>query len=1000
MADFSQIIQEINTNLPNNTTQAITAAKLRDTLVDLTNTIDTVQDDFESNVNESIDEISNSVSSKQDANVTTYNYTPITYSSEMAAWIAVNGFRTNGNLYVRIFPVTQGSTYKIKGGFATGASSYMYAYLNGDTFLQAYDSAVGQTSTTKEYDITVPIEGTITHIAIQGGTSNQAACSLKEVSETINITNQVIANRDDAAELNVKLQGITATETKVTQQPVTGAYVKGSDGSIASSVNTAYLEIALGETKRVRFLGGWYTSSSYTSGYAFGHYSDTSTWVTDKSSVFDTDASTLGTKEYIVAVPEGATHFRTTTATGSLPALAQYFYCYLQTGERVVDIIGELEGELVETVEYPQTWTTLGGKFAFTVGQAPTITSTSIYRRIWVQNLKVGDIITVRARSGTSAQTGAKTKNGVVVSILSDNPTGTETSVAIRTYVVDDTFDGIAFNNYLGYVHNPNYFCTLTRNENSIDLINGEIEDLQEEINTIIEQGVGKEYNILCFGNSFTQDTISYVPFLLREAEPNYKFNFYFTYMGGMPISQCRAYVGGDGTESIVYNATGGVTGKYVNHGGYDTIYNYTNGQWVVETSHKSYTLYKLAWDANSWTSQSEPTIETVLGIIGDKKWDLITIQQGGAINYKTWDWYYKPYVYDIYATLKNRLNYNFKIGYLMTHGAYATTAEDLLSHYNGIVTNTTKIMENTPTEVLLPYATALQNARTTYLTRFGSYIMDGAKVKNGFVVETFKKSGSSINITCDGTFDAVILNNNNETVSSPTCTLNGITQTWTDGVMYGGLYEYCKPIQRTSSTYKSIYLTNLTEGDVIVSTNDSEDAGVCLLTDTAHVADGIGCLTCSYANALSILDMIGSSKSIVGSQIVPNAEWITEHNIPAASRVYGLSKYNIWLAQQCAVMAKKYPLQITDMVAKGMCKEIEIEMNDAVSSTNPIMSANNSESWTTTLVVPNGMVIGNVSVIMGTTDITADVYTESTNTVSIPNVSAKVTITVTTIPV
>ena len=50
MADFSEIIQEINTNLPDNNTQSITAAKLRDTLIDLTNTIDNQQDSFEGSI--------------------------------------------------------------------------------------------------------------------------------------------------------------------------------------------------------------------------------------------------------------------------------------------------------------------------------------------------------------------------------------------------------------------------------------------------------------------------------------------------------------------------------------------------------------------------------------------------------------------------------------------------------------------------------------------------------------------------------------------------------------------------------------------------------------------------------------------------------------------------------------------------------------------------------------------------------------------------------------
>jgi hypothetical protein len=57
MANFDNIIQEINTNLPDNNTQAITAAKLRTTLIDLTNQIDTVQDDFEAEVNQAIAEV-------------------------------------------------------------------------------------------------------------------------------------------------------------------------------------------------------------------------------------------------------------------------------------------------------------------------------------------------------------------------------------------------------------------------------------------------------------------------------------------------------------------------------------------------------------------------------------------------------------------------------------------------------------------------------------------------------------------------------------------------------------------------------------------------------------------------------------------------------------------------------------------------------------------------------------------------------------------------------
>lgn len=55
MANFDNIIEEINTNLPDNTSQSITAAKLRTTLIDLTNTIDTVQDNFEGDINNTLE---------------------------------------------------------------------------------------------------------------------------------------------------------------------------------------------------------------------------------------------------------------------------------------------------------------------------------------------------------------------------------------------------------------------------------------------------------------------------------------------------------------------------------------------------------------------------------------------------------------------------------------------------------------------------------------------------------------------------------------------------------------------------------------------------------------------------------------------------------------------------------------------------------------------------------------------------------------------------------
>lgn len=61
MADFTDIIQEINTNLPDNTSQSITAEKLRTTLIDLTEKIDDVQDDFETTLTGEFDTLENNI---------------------------------------------------------------------------------------------------------------------------------------------------------------------------------------------------------------------------------------------------------------------------------------------------------------------------------------------------------------------------------------------------------------------------------------------------------------------------------------------------------------------------------------------------------------------------------------------------------------------------------------------------------------------------------------------------------------------------------------------------------------------------------------------------------------------------------------------------------------------------------------------------------------------------------------------------------------------------
>lgn len=195
-------------------------------------------------------------------------------------------------------------------------------------------------------------------------TSNvQTFASGEEVNEThiddthlVNPKDGALPTAADVMQLKAKLEGITSSMVKVNVTPANG-YVSGSNGSIAQYTGMKYIETPIGDAKHVRFLGVKVVSSTST-GYAFGHYTDESdptTWVTDKSAVFDSGASSATEKEYESDVPDNATHFRTTSALSAVSSLEQNFYCYMYRGKNVSELLeGKLEVDKVTYADYSQ----------------------------------------------------------------------------------------------------------------------------------------------------------------------------------------------------------------------------------------------------------------------------------------------------------------------------------------------------------------------------------------------------------------------------------------------------------------------------------------------------------------------------------------------------------------------------------------------------------------------------------------------------------------------
>lgn len=141
MADFTEIIQEINTNLPDNTTQSITAAKLRTTLIDLTNTIDNQQDSFEEDIQNEFDtlegQINDAVLDFQSVIVDNLNSTDATkaLSANQGTILKETIYGTNDN--------TLGSALAMSSspggyGFQNGSSSSSNCYLTSGNIRSNY----------------------------------------------------------------------------------------------------------------------------------------------------------------------------------------------------------------------------------------------------------------------------------------------------------------------------------------------------------------------------------------------------------------------------------------------------------------------------------------------------------------------------------------------------------------------------------------------------------------------------------------------------------------------------------------------------------------------------------------------------------------------------------------------------------------------------------------------------------------------------------------------
>lgn len=330
----------------------------------------------------------------------------------------------------------------------------------------------------------------------------------------------------------------------------------------------------------------------------------------------------------------------------------------------VIDLCRGLYTEISDQLQIGYYSTTIGKELA-------AINVNSYYRCLKIDDAQNGDVFVVKGTSGSSGRLYAKVKNNIVIETSDEGSGGSGVYIVTK----DESFDTIVFN-----MENPTERFLL-RNTSKFDVLQSQIDELKENTR--------KTINVLCFGNSFTEDSMGYVPFILKNIYPELELNLNIAMRGGCKLVETAASFSGvpQVLDGETYNPV-----QYI-------LYNSLNGE--------------------PWVSKGYKDVDDIINL--STKWDIVTFQQNGANAFTDFDTYFKPFLKVILDTLYTKFTNPIKLGFILTHGSYGgIDTETIKQHWEGTVTNVEKIYNLYPFDAIFPYGTAVQNLRTTSLNSLG----------------------------------------------------------------------------------------------------------------------------------------------------------------------------------------------------------------------------------------------------------------------------------------
>ena len=185
------------------------------------------------------------------------------------------------------------------------------------------------------------------------------------------------------------------------------------------------------------------------------------------------------------------------------------------------------------------------------------------------------------------------------------------------------------------------------------------------------------EMKVLSIGNSFSHDGFSYVPFLLKDIDPNINLTISIASVGGCTLEQHITY---------------------------------------ANSKENKYDYYKYTPETNKWVHPKET--KNLDACIQDEDWDLIILQQQSvrSQDYSTYQPFLNNLIDYIYATVKKPV----KLAWHLTP-AYGNIGNEGIDMFQASANAAQQVLKDTIIDIVIPNGTAIQNMRGTKLSVLGN---------------------------------------------------------------------------------------------------------------------------------------------------------------------------------------------------------------------------------------------------------------------------------------